>query len=63
MTAMPAEQQGYLEDFEKLSARASRNGGAWAGDLRRRAMECFPLPGLSVDPGRGMEVHEPGGAA
>ena len=41
MTAMPAEQQGYLEDFEKLSARASRNGGAWAGDLRRRAMECF----------------------
>ena len=38
---MAAEQQGYLEDFEKLSARASRNGGAWAGDLRRRAMECF----------------------
>ena len=41
MTEMAAEQQGYLEDFEKLSARASRNGGAWAGDLRRRAMECF----------------------
>ena len=41
MTEMAVEQQGYLEDFEKLSARASRNGGAWAGDLRRRAMECF----------------------
>ena len=38
---MTAEQQGYIEDFEKLNARASRNGGAWAGDLRRRAMESF----------------------
>ena len=41
MTEMAAEQQGYLEDFEKLSARASGNGGAWVGDLRRRAMDCF----------------------
>ena len=41
MTGASAEQQGYLEDFEKLAARASRNGGAWVGDLRRRAMERF----------------------
>ncbi len=41
MTAASAEQQGYLEDFEKLAARASRNGGAWVGDLRRRAMDRF----------------------
>ena len=41
MTETAAEQQGYLEDFERLSARAPRNGGAWVGDLRRRAMECF----------------------
>ncbi|MCY4443036.1 MAG: Fe-S cluster assembly protein SufD [Deltaproteobacteria bacterium] len=38
---MTGEQQGYLDDFETLSARASRNGGAWVGDLRRRAMERF----------------------
>ena len=38
---MAAEQQGFLEDFEKLGARVSRNGGAWVGDLRRRAMERF----------------------
>ncbi|MCY4489202.1 MAG: Fe-S cluster assembly protein SufD [Deltaproteobacteria bacterium] len=41
MTGTTAEQQGYLEDFEKLAARASRNGGAWVGDLRRGAMERF----------------------
>ena len=41
MTEASAEQQGYLEDFEKLAARASRNGGAWVGDLRRRAMDRF----------------------
>lgn len=41
MTGPAAEQQGYLEDFEKLAARASRNGGAWVGDLRRRAMDRF----------------------
>ena len=33
--------QGYLDDFEKLAKRASQNGGAWVGDLRRRAMERF----------------------
>ncbi len=38
---MTGEQQGYLDDFETLSARASRNGGVWVGDLRRRAMERF----------------------
>ncbi len=36
-----AEQQGYLEDFEKLTARASSNGGAWVADLRNRAMSRF----------------------
>ena len=41
MTGTAAEHQGYLEDFEKLAARASRNGGAWVGDLRRRAMDRF----------------------
>ena len=41
MSGMAAEHQGYLEDFEKLNARTSRNGGAWANDLRRRAMERF----------------------
>lgn len=41
MTGTAPDQQGYLEDFEKLAARASRNGGAWVGDLRRRAMDRF----------------------
>ena len=41
MNGAASEQQGYLEDFEKLEARASRNGGAWVGDLRRRAMDRF----------------------
>ena len=41
MTGASAEHQGYLDDFEKLAARASRNGGAWVGDLRRRAMDRF----------------------
>lgn len=41
MTGTAAEHQGYLDDFEKLGARASRNGGAWVGDLRRRAMDRF----------------------
>lgn len=41
MTETAAEQQGYLEDFEKLQARAARNGGAWTVDLRRGAMERF----------------------
>ncbi|MDE0214782.1 MAG: Fe-S cluster assembly protein SufD [Deltaproteobacteria bacterium] len=41
MNGAASEQQGYLEDFEKLAARASRNGGAWVGDLRRRAMDRF----------------------
>lgn len=41
MTGTAAEQQGYFEDFEKLAARVSRNGGAWVGDLRRRAMDRF----------------------
>ncbi len=41
MTRTEAEQQGYLEDFEKLCARVSGNGGGWTGELRRRAMERF----------------------
>ena len=41
MSGMAAEHQGYLEDFEKLHARTSRNGGSWVNDLRRRAMERF----------------------
>ena len=41
MSGMAAEHQGYLEDFEKRGARTSHNGGAWADDLRRRAMERF----------------------
>ncbi len=36
-----AEQQGYLEDFEKLTARVPSNGGAWLADLRGRAMNRF----------------------
>lgn len=39
MSGTAAEQQGYLEDFERLDARTSRS--AWVGDLRRRAMERF----------------------
>lgn len=41
MTGASVEHQGYLDDFEKLAVRASRNGGAWVGDLRRRAMDRF----------------------
>ena len=41
MTETAGEQQGYLEDFEKLAARTSPNGGAWVGDQRRRAMDRF----------------------
>lgn len=41
MTGASVEQQGYLEDFEKLAARASRNGGTWVGALRGRAMDRF----------------------
>ncbi len=41
MTRTATEQQGYLDDFEKLKARVSGNGGGWAGELRRRAMERF----------------------
>ena len=41
MSQAASEHQGYLEDFEKLNARLSGNGGGWAGELRRRAMERF----------------------
>ena len=41
MSRAASEHQGYLEDFEKLNARVSGNGGGWAGELRRRAMERF----------------------
>ncbi len=41
MTDKGGEQQGYLEDFDKLAARAPSNGGAWVADLRSRAMERF----------------------
>lgn len=41
MTGTATDQQGYLDDFAKLAARTSRNGGAWVGDLRRRAMDRF----------------------
>ena len=41
MTDRDAERQGYFEDFEKLTARASSNGGAWVADLRSRAMNRF----------------------
>lgn len=41
MRQAASEHQGYIEDFEKLNARVSGNGGGWAGDLRRRAMERF----------------------
>lgn len=35
------ERQGYVEDFEKLTARAAATDGAWVADLRSRAMERF----------------------
>lgn len=35
------EQQGYVEDFEKLAARVESTRGAWVSDLRSRAMERF----------------------
>ncbi len=41
-----AEEQGYLEDFEKLTARVSSNGGAWLADLRNRAMKRFRALGF-----------------
>ncbi len=41
MSQAATEHRGYLEDFEKLKARVSGNGGGWSGDLRRRAMERF----------------------
>ncbi len=41
MTGTAADQQGYLEDFERLAARTSGNGSAWLGDMRRKAMDRF----------------------
>ncbi len=35
------EQQGYVEDFEKLAARVESTRGAWVSDLRSHAMERF----------------------
>jgi Fe-S cluster assembly protein SufD len=41
MVEITAEQQPYLADFKNLESRWSKNGGAWALDIRRRAISRF----------------------